>query len=274
MNLLKGGYYFFLLLFYSSFVIAREESVSSVSVLGERLTGYSISAVFVSLLIIVFFVLLFLFYTKSLTHYKTLIFYLIIIPIVLSSLFLAGSTVYVNLISDTRGPVHRHADFEVWNCEEKLDLIDPRGLSNKVGSALFHEHNDNRVHVEGVVLDIATVGIDNFFQIIEGDLHENGFSFPTEEGMVNVRNGEFCNDKLGKVQVFLYQVINPKEEKKSGFIYSQKKLENFEDYVPSPYSLVPPGDCIIIEFVEEKEKTDHLCESYRTAKERGELIGR
>ena len=267
MSALKKRVFLFLFFFCNSFVAAYVDPS-----LEGQISSYSVSLVIIASLFVVFFAFLFLLYTKQLAHYKKLIFCLIVIPVGLSSLFLAGSTVYVNLISDTKGPVHWHADFEVWNCEEKLDLIDPRGLSNKVGSALFHEHNDNRVHVEGVVLNTAMVGIDDFFHVVGGDLKKNYFSFPTENEVVYVDDGNMCNGRPGKVQIFLYRIINP--NKKSGFIYSQEKLEKFEDYTSSPYSLVPPGDCIIVEFSEEKDKTDHLCESYRVAKERGELIGR
>ena len=51
----------------------------------------------------------------------------------------------------------------------------------------------------------------------------------------------------------------------------QEKLTDYEDYILAPQSLVPPGDCIIIEFDKYKESTDNLCESYRIALERGDL---
>ena len=254
-----------------TFVSARSESVSS---LEKELSDYSIIVTIAALIIIAFFVSLFLFYSKELKKYKKIIFYLIIIPIIVSSIYLLGSTIYVNLISDTKGPVHWHADFEVWRCGEKLDLVDPQGFSNKVGSALFHEHNDNRIHVEGVVIDTTAVGLDEFFDVVGGSLFEDRFSFPTQEGIAEVQNGDVCDGEPGMMQVFLYRVINSEGNKKSGFVYAQEKLNDFEDYVPAPYALVLPGDCIIVEFGEEKEQTDHLCESYRIAKEKGDLNGR
>ena len=57
------------------------------------------------------------------------------------------------------------------------------------------------------------------------------------------------------------------------WIFEQQKLDNFEDYVLSPYTQIPPGDCIIIEFDAEKEKTEHICESYKVAVGRGDLSG-
>ena len=94
---------------------------------------------------------------------------------------------------------------------------------------------------------------------------------PTDEGMLEMRNGESCNGREGKLQVFLYKVTNPDSSKK--WIYRQEKLQDFDEYVLSPYSNVPPGDCIIIEFDSEKESTDKICASYTAAISRGELSG-
>ena len=78
-------------------------------------------------------------------------------------------------------------------------------------------------------------------------------------------------EKGGKLQAFLLKVENPSALKKDEFIFEQTKLENFENYILSPYAYVPPGDCIIIEFDVEKDKTDKICESYTVAIERGDL---
>ena len=51
-------------------------------------------------------------------------------------------------------------------------------------------------------------------------------------------------------------------------------MENFDDHILAPYSNIPPGDCIIIEFDTEKEKTEHICETYKVAIERGDLSER
>ena len=57
------------------------------------------------------------------------------------------------------------------------------------------------------------------------------------------------------------------------FILYVQKIDNFPEYVLSPYSQIPPGDCIIIEFSEEKQTTEHICETYKVAVQRGELSG-
>ncbi|MEK6948772.1 MAG: hypothetical protein AABX34_01025 [Nanoarchaeota archaeon] len=195
----------------------------------------------------------------------------IILPSLLATFYIAGSTIYLNLVSQTKGPVHWHADYEIWDCGRKIDLIRPHGISNRVGSAVFHEHNDNRIHVEGVVVDKAEVDLHNFFATIGGMLSKSALYLPTDNGFAEIKNGGLCSGKEAKIQVFLYKVKNPDDAK--NWVYGQQKLEYFENYVLAPYSNVPPGDCIIIEFDEEKEKTEHICETYKSAMLRGELSG-
>lgn len=207
-----------------------------------------------------------LFLKEKSDRVKALLYAGIAIPIVLATLYLAGTTIYFNLISATGGPVHWHADYEVWACGEKLDLTDPQGFSNRIGSATFHEHNDDRIHVEGAVVDPKDVSLGKFFEFVGGELHEDHLSYATNEGVKEYNNGDQCPDgTAGTLQVFLYKT---NEEEKT---FHQEKLVDFPDYVISPEGVIPPGDCLIIEFGEEKEKTDKLCKFYESAVERGDL---
>lgn len=213
------------------------------------------------------FVLISIFHKKQSKKLKVFLFLAIVIPILLATLYSAASTVYLNIISETKGPVHWHADFEVWACDEMLDLTDPQGISNRVGSPMFHEHNDNRIHVEGVVKDVEDVGLGRFFEFIGGELHRDHFMLPTNKGAVEKSNGDLCPDGYGKMQAFVFKT----DEKTK--TYTQEKIDDFEEYMLSPYSMIPPGDCIIIEFAPEKSRTGHICTTYRLAIERGELSG-
>lgn len=186
------------------------------------------------------------------------------VPIIISTLFLAGSTVYLNLASITGGPVHWHADFEVWACGRKLDLIDPTGLANRVGSPVFHEHGDGRIHVEGAVVDFKDVALGNFFQSVGGEIHDEHFTFPTNEKLYEYKNGDLCADGTpGVLQVFVWKIEDGE--------FFQQKLDNPEDYVVSPHSIIPPGDCLIIEFEVEKDQTERLCAFYQIAEQEGEI---
>jgi nitrite reductase (NO-forming) len=191
---------------------------------------------------------------------KILLFLGIMIPVLAATTYLAGSTIYLNLVSSTTGPVHWHADFELWNCGEKIDLIDPHGLTNRVGSSTFHEHGDDRIHVEGVVVDEGDVNLHNFFHVIGGLLTKGFFSIPTNLGLIEMEDEGLCNGKESKLQVFVYKILNPDE--RDNWKFEQLKIENPESYILSPYSAVPPGDCIIVEFDEEKDFTDKICSSW------------
>lgn len=187
----------------------------------------------------------------KIANYKKLIFVLMIIPIVLSSLYLAGNTIYENVISETGGPVHWHADYEVWVCGEKLDFMDPTGLKNKVGDSSFHEHNDDRVHFEGTPKKIRDINLKNYFSLIGGELDRGRLRYPTNNRIIEYEDNDACpGEGLGKLKVY----INGKLE------------EHFEDYVIYPDPSVPPGDCIIIIFDETNEETiNKICTSWQVA---------
>ena len=194
---------------------------------------------------------------------KKIIFVLISVPVAAATLYLAGQTVYLNIVSETGGPVHWHADYEVWVCGTKPDLTDTMGFDNKVGSPVFHEHNDDRMHVEGVLVKKTAANLESYFDVIGGELRKDAMSYPTEDGRISVTNSDMCNGKPAKLQAFVYKTAGTK--------YSQEKLVDFPHYVLSPHPQVPPGDCIVIEFGEEKNRTDRICETYRIAIGKGDI---
>ncbi|MBI2668231.1 hypothetical protein HYX14_00135 [Candidatus Woesearchaeota archaeon] len=199
---------------------------------------------------------------------KWVLFLAMTVPIVFATVYSAGTTISLNVRSETAGPVHWHADFELWKCGQKINLRDPTGLTNRIGSPVFHEHGDDRIHVEGVVLDTKDISLHHFFEFIGGALNGKKMVIPTNAGFMVAENGELCDENPGKVQLFVYSISHEEAP-----VYTQKKFLNFDDYLLAPYSTVPPGDCVIIEFDVEKEKTDKLCATYRLAEQRGELGG-
>lgn len=210
-----------------------------------------------------------------LDHHKTekakwLLFLGILLPALFATIFIAATTLYVNIISTTNGPVHWHADFEIWHCDQQLDIIDPTGLTNRKGTSTFHEHGDNRIHLEGVPINLKEYTLHHFFEVIGGELTEQMLRVWTDKGMVTINNGESCRGQPGMLQVFLYT----SELNQGQWQLQQQKLEYPASYLLHPHTQVPPGDCLIIEFAEEKQQTEHLCGSYRRALEEGELHGR
>ena len=237
----------------------------------EYIKSTSLNYLLIASTVLLILVLFSIFYKEKSETLKWLLFLGIIIPTILVTVYLAGSTIYLNIISETKGPVHWHADYEVWICGEKVDLIDAKGLSNRVGTTVLHEHGDDRMHVEGVVVKKKDVDLHTFFDVVGGSLTNNHLAISTNDKIVEKDNGDLCNGNPGKLQVFLYKIKNPDDTK--NWIFEQKKLDDFEDYVLSPYSQIPPGDCIIIEFGEEKQSTEHICETYKNAEQRGDLSG-
>lgn len=176
---------------------------------------------------------------------KKTFFWLLTIPILLSAVYLAGHTVNHNIHSETGGPIHWHADYQVWSCGERLDLIDPKFPSNKIGTPIFHEHNDDRIHVEGTVADVNDVTVSAFFKTIGGKLTANELHYPATTGFVDVKTGESCNGATAELKVYVNGV----------------RIDNVETYMYYPHPGIPPGDCIIVEFgANLPEKTDRICD--------------
>lgn len=234
----------------------------------------SLTLLSIGILITIFVVALSLRFQKTpelFNKTKKLLFLILLIPVLIISWILIGSTIAVNIISETGGPVHRHADFEIWRCGELVDIVDPKGIMNRVGTPLLHEHSDNRIHVEGTLLEEVDSDLHTFFEAIGGDLTNEEIRVPTNEGLVTLKDGDTCNGEPAELQFFLYRITNPDPAKRSGFLYEQIKLEDFEDYLLAPYLNVPPGDCFIIELAPEKEKTENECTTYKVAKQKGDI---
>ena len=247
---------------------------------GEAIKHQSLNVMLISLIVFSILIGYSILQRKALEKSNTqkiVIFSLMVVAVVGTTLYAAGSTVYLNVISETGGPVHWHADFEIWDCGKELNLIDPTGMSNRVGTPTLHEHGENRIHVEGVPIKRRDVNLQNFFYVVGGEIKRNSFVFPTNESAKNrikmheMKPGGYCNGEPGVLQVFVYKVTNPKDRKK--WVYEQIKLTDYENYILSPEQNVPPGDCIIIEYDREKEITDKICETFKLAQDKGEIRG-
>ncbi|MCH7541411.1 hypothetical protein IH981_01375 [Patescibacteria group bacterium] len=257
------------LFFYAPAVLAydgeiEEQAEVVKTTLEDSIRSTSIKVVIIASVIVLGFVML----TILLKHYgegfKKILFVGILIPTIITTLYMVGSTLFLNFTSSSGGPVHWHADLEIWDCGTKLDIIDPQGFSNKVGNTTFHEHNDGRMHVEGVVTKSEEASLGKFFGFIDGSLTSDEMRIPTNSGLIVRHDGDLCLDgNEGTLQVFVYQTKNN--------LFSQQKLTAPASYILSPESNVPPGDCIIIEFDQEKDKTDRLCNFYKLKIETGDL---
>jgi len=207
-------------------------------------------------------------------YLKLFLFCGMVVPTVLTTVFLAAATVAENQSSVTGGPVHWHADFQIYSCDQPVKLKEPTGLSNRIGTPLLHEHGDNRIHVEGTVQDLAHVNLGNFFTAIGGQLTDTALLVPTDNGDFLMQNGMNCPESPSplqgegggevSLQIFVYKADETTKT------ITQEKLTNLPSYVLSPSSKVPPGDCIIIEFGQVKTATDQMCTFYKVALKNGE----
>ncbi|OGE83784.1 MAG: hypothetical protein A2846_00025 [Candidatus Doudnabacteria bacterium RIFCSPHIGHO2_01_FULL_49_9] len=196
---------------------------------------------------------------------KLFLFWGMVIPTVFTTLYLAAATVMENQSSATGGPVHWHADFQIYSCGNAVKLREPSGLSNRIGKTLLHEHGDSRVHVEGAVQDLNDVSLSEFFESIGGQLANSFLILPTDNGTFRMQNNMDCPDGSKPVlQIFAYKT---NEQTKT---ITQEKLIDFPGYILSPAGKVPPGDCLIIEFGPAKAKTEHICGFYQIAINNGD----
>lgn len=193
-------------------------------------------------------------------HLKQFLFISIIIAVAVPTLYMSIATIYLNNVSISKGPVHWHADIDIYNCGKEVNLQDPQGvLSNKIGTATLHEHNDKRIHLEGVVVHEDDASLGKFFRVIGGEITPSSITVPTDGGKLPLVSGSMCPDgQEAQMQVFVYQTD-------AELYYTQKKLEDPASYLISPESVVPPGDCIIVEYGPVRDKTDKLCRSYKVA---------
>lgn len=235
--------------------------------LESSLMEQALEGIFIAgLIVIVLAILAIIFKERIGEQARWLLFLGIAIPVIAATAYSAGTTIYLNRVSETRGPVHWHADFEIWVCDQLVELQAPSGISNRLGSALLHEHGDLRIHAEGVLLRREEAALGKFFRTIGGMLTKTTLVVPTKKGLATITNDDFCPNGLqGKLQVFRWQLKNN--------VLVQDKLVDLARYVISPENQVPPGDCIIVEFGPERLKTDRLCASYRSAISKGVLHG-
>lgn len=199
---------------------------------------------------------------------KRILFWSITGIITLTTTALVGMTIYLNQSSVSGGPVHWHADFQIWACDNKLDIKDPEGLSSSVGTSTLHEHNEDRIHVEGVVVDYKDVNLGAFFKVVGGGLTNKSITVPTNEGNKSFINGQICNNSAEEAVLQTF-ILEADLENKT---YTQRKISDPQNYLYKKESQVPPGDCVIFEFTKEKDKTDKICQTYLDSLDNGKLI--
>ncbi len=159
---------------------------------------------------------------------KKLAFVVISAPILLSTMYLVAATVYLDYRSWSGGPVHWHADYEIWACGQEYVLAHSQGLDNKVGTPLVHTHDDKRIHVEGVLLEPEQASLGYYFSQVGGQFNDTTLTLPTDNGTLTWQDGDPCDGRPAQWHVFI----------------DGRLIGNASAYRISPYTLVPPGDQI------------------------------
>lgn len=274
------------------------DGIDSLFVPGENLSqnvaDLSTTIVTVSGIALIVLVLVSVFVKDRYPRLKLPLFSVIASVMAASTLYLATSTISLNVRSDSGGPVNYRADFETWVCGSEIELRDPTGLlSSIIGTPTLHESDDRQIHFEGAVVDERVdASLGKFFNVIGGAITNEALVIPLnppDRGLyfeeevdgdgenpadlqaierfvvqdqdgpfLRVEDGQSCanSNEESDVQVFVYQL------NEDGDTYTQTKLDNPRDYVISSVSDVPPGDCIIFEFGPTQDRTERLCEQY------------
>ena len=261
--------------------------------LEQDITGLGMKTVLYASIVLVVATVVAVLMKNKLPKLKLPLFLVMAITLVGSTLLLFGSTIYLNTHSESGGPVHWHSDIEFWVCGTELELRDPHGtLSNKIGTATYHEHNDKRIHLEGVVVrksEDAT--LNKFMRVSDGFVTHDAIGVPlndnaeewyisgnqldgdqqnldniaelanhvkqTDSGpIMEFVNGQNCNDQPAELQTFVYRYDEATKT------YRQNKLSDSSKYIMRDESVVPPGDCVIVEFDKPKARTNKLCRQY------------
>ncbi len=172
--------------------------------------------------------------------YKKIAFACFVVLVSMTTLYLLMHTLFTNIISETKGPVHWHADFEIIICGEKQLLLESTGISNKVGTATLHHHNDYRIHVEGTLLSLQDASLGRFFESIGGVLTDTYIGIPQKnETTLYWHNGDHCPDgSTGTLSMYVQKGT------------SVTAVSDIDGYIISPEIYVPPGDKITIIFGE------------------------
>ena len=212
----------------------------------EGVIEFDVNILFLATAIIAILVFIGVKFQKQLkVKHEKVIFVAIAIASLAATGYLIGLTSYWVVTSESEGPVHWHADYEIWVCGQEVELPDPVGLENRVGNPIFHHHGDNRIHVEGILIELEEADLGHFFEVVGGELTPMSIAIPQDlppaSNPRTYKNGDACpNGRPGTLYVFVNSVL----------------IENPPEYILSPFSTIPPGD--EIKFVFDDKTADQL----------------
>lgn len=193
----------------------------------------------------------------------------LLIAVLVPSLYTAGAFVHESETSWSGGEIHYHADFEVLVEENgemrELNLVDPGNfcgdtshestlmckLNDRTGATNYHEHNDDRIHLEGTFKTMEEASLSAFFETFDGELSNGKLVFPTNDRVVEKQ------DNGKKLKVLVHRGVagnrhwcaigdDVPEEDICVNQYIGEPADSPSEYVVSPYSRGPNLDDIFI----------------------------
>lgn len=135
-----------------------------------------------------------------------------LIAILVPSFYTAGAFVHESKTSWSGGEIHYHADYEVLvpgdnGSLERADLVDPENfcgegkgymckLNDRTGTTKYHEHDDNRIHLEGVFMTREEATLRAYFNTFDGELTNEKLVYPTNDGFVRLEENSTHSLKI------------------------------------------------------------------------------
>lgn len=185
--------------------------------------------------------------------------------VLLPTIFTVTAYIHETQTSWSGGEVHYHADFEVIVDGERRALQDPRlfcerstegsymcRLNDRVGITEYHEHNDQRIHLEGTFKTRDDATLSAFFEAFGGTLTPTGLRYPTNDGWVNRTEAGNRTLKIlverGVGGTRDWCALDPAAPEPDRCIdpYLNEPVTTPEDYVISPYQRGPALDTIFV----------------------------
>ncbi|WP_414836757.1 hypothetical protein [Candidatus Nanohalococcus occultus] len=127
-----------------------------------------------------------------------------LLAVMVPTVYASGSFMHETMTSWTNGEVHYHADYEVLVEENgelvRTNLVNPEEfckdtshessymckINDRTGSTKYHEHNDQRIHLEGTFKTRESASLAAFFETFGGKITNEELIYPTTEGLVNI----------------------------------------------------------------------------------------
>ncbi len=202
-------------------------------------------------------------------HDKNVLMNGFLLAVLIPSFYTAGAFMHESQTSWSNGEIHWHADYEVFIEENgeirELDLIDPSEfcetatdqtrvmckLNDRTGLKEYHEHNDDRIHLEGTFKTMEAASLRSFFQTFNGDLTNDRIVYPTNDGVVERQNNG------GTVKILVRKGVagnrywcaigeEVPEEDRCENPHTGQPANSPSEYVISPYSRGPTLDDIFV----------------------------